>query len=75
MIIYEEEQDNLFKESWRESSKEAESNKESEKRRDKRDTFKIQKRGIESKEKKFKDYNLRSKEKAKVQQISSYNRN
>ena len=34
VIIYEEEQDNLFKESWRESSKEAESNKESEKRRD-----------------------------------------
>ena len=34
VIIYEEDQDNLFKESWRESSKEAESNKESEKRRD-----------------------------------------
>ena len=73
--IHEEDRKNLFKGSWKESSKEAESNKESEKRRDKRDTFKIQKRGIESKEKKFKDYNLRSKEKAKVQQISSYNRN
>ena len=73
VIIHEEEdQKNLFKESWRESSKVAESNKESEKRRDNRDTFKIQKRGIESKEKKVKDYDLRSK--VKVQQISSYNK-
>ena len=38
------------------------------------DTFKIQKRGIESKRKKFKDYDLRSKEREKVQQISSYNK-
>ena len=75
VIIHEEDRKNLFKGSWKESSKEVETNKESEKTRDKRDTFKIQKRGIESKEKKFKDYNLRSKEKAKVQQISSYNRN
>ena len=72
VIIHEEDRKNLFKGSWKESSKEAETNKESEKRRDKTDTFKIQKRGIESKEKKFKDYDLRSK--VKVQQISSYNK-
>ena len=59
--------------SWRESSKEAENNK-SEKRRNKRDIFKIQETGIESNEKKFKHYVLTSKEKVKVQQISSYNR-
>ena len=40
--------------------------------REKRDTLKIQKRRAEGKEKMFKDYDLRSKEKAKMQQISSY---
>ena len=59
VIMHEEDWKNLFKRSWRESSLEAESNKKFEKRRDKRDTFKIQKRGIESKEKEFKDYDLR----------------
>ena len=65
---------NLFKGSWREKNKEAGSNSESEKRRDKRDTLKTHKRGIETKEKKFKDYDLRSKKRAKVQQIRSYNK-
>ena len=57
-----------------EDTKEAGNSSESEKRRDERDTFKIQTKGIESKEKKFKDYDLRSKERVKVQQISSYNK-
>ena len=64
----------MFKGSWRESNKEAGSNRESEKTRDKRDLLKLQKRRIEGKEKNFNDYNLRSKEKTKLQQISSYNK-
>ena len=64
----------MFEGSWRESNQEAGSKNESEKRRDKRDTLKTHKRGIETKEKKFKDYDLRSKKRAKVQQIHSYNK-
>ena len=45
--------------SWRKSTKQAGSNSESGKRKYERDSLKIQKKGIESKEKKFKDYDLR----------------
>ena len=65
---------NLFKGSWREKNKEAGSNSESEKRRDKRDTLKTHKRGIESKEKKFEEYELRSKEMVNLQQARRYNK-
>ena len=64
----------MFKGSLRESNKKAGSTSESEKRRDKRDTLKTHKGGIESKEKKFKDCDLRSKERTKVLQKSSYNK-
>ena len=64
----------MFEGSWRKSNQEAGSKNESEKRRDKRDTLKTHKRGIESKEKKFEEYELRSKEMANLQQTSSYNK-
>ena len=73
-IIHEENRRVCSREVMGESTKEAGNNSESEKRKDERDTFKIQKKGIESKEKKFKDYDLTSKERVKVQQISSYNK-
>ena len=73
-LIYEEKQKSLFKGSWRESSKEAGSNRESGKTTDERDILNLQKRRIEGKEKKFKDYDLRSKKNTKVQQISSSNK-
>ena len=62
---------NLFKGSWRKKNKETGSNSESEKRGDKIDTLKTHKRGIETKEKKFKECDLRSKKRAKVQVKSS----